>query len=109
MDTQTKSLIGSLLLGVAGMATGWLASHNIIPPADVSADTATIAAFVTFTAGAAVAWYKHQQASQTSMIQAVNAAPNGVKVVADDARSAPIATVNSPQPVLNAPIKEAGK
>ena len=98
MDTQTKSLIGSLLLGVAGMATGWLASHNIIPAADVSADTATIAAFVTFAAGAAVAWYKHQQASQTSMIQAVNAAPNGVKVVPE---SSPTPSVSAPQPALN--------
>lgn len=96
MDPQSKSLLTSLVLGVAGIATGYLASHNIIPAADVTTDTAIVGSFLTLAGGAAIAWYKTHQVSQPAMIQAVNKADNGVKVVPDDARSAPIAAVNAP-------------
>ena len=84
------SLVGSLIIAAAGMAVGWLASHNIIPSADVTQDTALVATAISGAIGAAVIWYKARQSTQTKMIQSVNAADNGVKVVPATAIVAPV-------------------
>lgn len=54
-------------------------------------DTVAATAIATGIVAAWSAWTN----SKTAMIQSVNAADNGVKVVANDARAAPIATVSA--------------
>lgn len=104
-NPQNNSLLTSMALGAAGIAAGWLASHNIIPAADVTTDTAVIGSFVLLAGGAAIAWYKRLQVSQRAMIKSVNQSNNGVVVVpAVSASSAAIMPVSAP---LAGP--EAGK
>jgi hypothetical protein len=98
MNTTTTSVIGSLGLALAGMIVGWLASHNIIPAADVSADTALIGSIVVGAIGAGIVWFKRNMATPAAQITAVNQTDNGVKVVANSPANAAI-------PVVKAPLK----
>lgn len=95
MNTTTTSIVGSLALALAGMIVGWLASHNIIPSADVSTDTAAICAIIVGAIGAGIVWFKRNMATPAAHIVAVNTANNGVKVVA----------ATSPSPTVNIPLK----
>ena len=94
MDPQLKSILSTILLTLDTSLAGAAVHAGWIPGTDQS----TIAADLTTTALAliagALAWYKARQVSQTSMIQAVNAADNGVKVVSETATTA--APVNVP-------------
>lgn len=96
MDPQLKMMLTSFGSIVATAVASWAASKGLIS----AGDQANLANSLLTVAGAAVAgllaWYAHRQTSQKSMIQAVNSADNGVKVVANDARSAPIAPVSGP-------------
>lgn len=94
-NTPTTSIIGSVGLVVAGLVAGWLASHNIIPAADVAQDTALIGTVIVGVIGTAVVWFKAAMATKAAQIQAVNTTDNGVKVVA--------ATVTAP--TVTAPLK----
>lgn len=94
MDPQLKSICTSILLAAATAIAAWAAGHGIIPGSQ-QGDFANMLVTVAFGLGAAgIAWYKKRQQSQEVLIKAVNAADNGVKVVADTA----------PAPVVNAPI-----
>ena len=94
MDPQLKSVLTSLGLAAATAVASWAATRGYITPDQQSA---VVTGLVTIGGGvvaAAVLEYKRRMVSQTSMIQAVNAADNGVKVVAS--------TVSAPQ--ANVPI-----
>jgi len=93
MDAQTKSIVSSIVLMLATSAATWLASHGLIPSGDV-ASIANDIVFCVFALGSlALLWYKKQQHTPAAQIAAVNAADNGVKVVA---ASVPAAIVNAP-------------
>ena len=94
-NNTATSIVGSIGLALAGMAVGWLASHNIIPEADVAPATATLAAIIIGVIGAGIVWFKGAMATKAAQIQAVNTADNGVKVVA----------AATPAPVVTAPLK----
>lgn len=96
-NPQNNSLLTSLALGAAGIATGYLAENHIIPAADVTTDTAMIGAFITFALGVGVALYKRAQVSQRAMMKSVNQTNNGVVVVPTVAAiSAGIQPVSTP-------------
>src|ERR1700679_630106 len=92
MNGPATSVIGSLGVMLSGIIVGWLVSHNIIPAADVTQDTALIGSILVGVLGAALVWFKANSATLTSHIAAVNAAP-GVKVVSE---SSPAAQVSVP-------------
>lgn len=81
MDPQLKSMITSAELGAAGLVAGWAVHAGIVTAADQSALAAQLVAIGAGIVAIAVAWYKRRQMSQTAMIQHINAADNGVKVV----------------------------
>ena len=93
----TVSLIGSGALFAAGALVGWLATHNIIPAADVTQDTAVVASILVGAIGAGVGYFKMKQAAPDALIKQVNAdLTNGVKVVPV---SSPTPAVPVSQPV----------
>ena len=96
MDPQLKMVLTSMGGAVATAVATWAASNGLISAGDQVNFANALVTVGSATVGGLLVWYAHHQTSQKSMIQAVNAAPNGVKVVADDARSAPIATVSEP-------------
>lgn len=83
MDGQTKSILTSIMMGLATGAAGWLASHGLIPNGDQAtiANDLTLAALGGFTM--IVLWWKQRQHTPAALIAQVNHADNGVKVVAD--------------------------
>lgn len=85
MDAQLKSILTSIALAGATALTTWLVSHGYIPGSDQSTFTADIMTAGAALATAALGWYKERQHTPAAQIQAVNAADNGVKVVAADA------------------------
>lgn len=84
MNGPMTSIIGSIALAAATFIAGWLASHNIIPTADVTKDTALICTAIVGALGAGFVWFKAHMATASSHIAAVNAIP-GIKVVAENA------------------------
>lgn len=96
MDPQLKMILTSMGGAVATAIATWAASKGLISAGDQVNDANALVTVGSASVGGLLVWYAHRQTSQKAMIQAVNAAPNGVKVVADDARSAPIAAVNEP-------------
>lgn len=100
MDPVVKSVLTSIALSAAGSIVTWAVQGGFVAQDQAASLTTNLGAMivggVTAAIGAALVWYKARQHTQAAMIQAVNAAPNGVKVVADDARSAPIASVSGP-------------
>lgn len=81
------SIVGSLMLGASGIAIGWLSKNNLIPAADVNADTVALSTYLTTGAlaavGVGVMWFKGMMSTKVAHIEAVNSGDNGVKVVAD--------------------------
>ena len=95
MNGPTTSIIGSIGLALAGVVVGWLASHNIIPAADVTADTALIGTGIVGAIGAGIVWFKAHTSTTTAKIQSINTEDNGVKVV----------SAASPSPPVSEPLK----
>lgn len=106
MDPQVKMVLTSMGGALATAVATWAASKGLISASDQVNDANALVTVGSAVVGGLLVWYAHHQTSQKSMIaalpqaamiQAVNADKNnGVKVVADDARSAPIAAVNEP-------------
>jgi hypothetical protein len=95
INTPMTSIIGSVALAGAGLVVGWLASHNIIPAADVTADTALVCSLIVGAIGAGIVWFKAHMATPAAHIAAVNSDTTpGVKVVSSASAS----------PQVNAPI-----
>lgn len=97
MDPQNKSMLTTIIGYAAVALAAWASGHGLI---DAGQQTALVNILVTVvgTVGAAgVAWWKQRNQSPKALIQAVNSADNGVKVV----------PVNSPGMVVNEPIKGA--
>jgi hypothetical protein len=95
MNTATTSIVGSLALALAGMIVGWLASHNIIPAADITQDTALIGTALVGFLGAALVWFKANSATLTAHIAAVNATGT-VKTVPVDAPAPMVSVAPTP-------------
>ena len=82
MDPQIKSLLTTIAGYFAtGLAT-WATGIGIIPAEDKSSLVNILVAIVLWTVAGGIAEYKRRSQSQASLITAVNAADNGVKVVA---------------------------
>ena len=80
----------------AAMSVAGYAVHvGIIMPDGQSALATELVAVGAGAITVAIGWYKARQVSQTAMIQAVNSADNGVKVVASSATA----------PKVDAPLK----
>lgn len=95
-NAVVKSAISSIVLYLIGMAAGKLG----LTPDQATGLSNALITVITVGGGSLIAliitWWKARKHTQAAQIQAVNAADNGVKVVADDARAAPIATVSGP-------------
>ena len=90
MDPQVKSVLTSLGMAAATAVASWAAAKGF-----VSSDQQAGLVNALLTVGAAavaagLGWYKSHMVSQKSMIQAVNAADNGVKVVASTEQAMPV-------------------
>lgn len=96
MDPILKSTITSVLTYGLGAAGAWAVAQGYITKDQAASLTTDIIGGGSVLIGGLLVWYKARQHTQAAQIQAVNAADNGVKVVADDARAAPIATVSAP-------------
>lgn len=97
MTPGSNSALTSVIGALAVMLATWLASHNLIPNADVGTDAAAIGSFILLAGGVALGWYKTRQVTQTAMIKSVNATSNGVVVVPKaSADAAGITPVSAP-------------
>lgn len=94
MDPQTKSVLTSVAMtGAAALAT-WAVGHGFVSAQDQTALVDILVTVAGAVATAGLGWYKARGQSPKALIQAVNAADNGVKVV-DAKASAP--AVNEPK------------
>jgi hypothetical protein len=94
LDPQLKSIMTSVLLAIATAATTWGVAHGLVPSADQNVIANDLVTAIFAGATGLVGWWKARQVAPKALIDAVNAADNGVKVVSVMA-SAP--TVNAPQ------------
>lgn len=84
IDPEVKSLLTTFLgYAATGLAT-WATGIGIVPNADRASFINIVVAAVLWLIAAAIGWYKKKANSKDSMIKAVNAVQNGVKVVASD-------------------------
>jgi len=81
MDPQVKSLLTSLGLSAATALSAWAVSKGLIPGADQASFANDLVALASGLVAIGLAWWKARQLSQPAMVQAVNQADNGVKVV----------------------------
>ena len=95
MDPQLKSALTSLGAIATGAVATWAVSKGLITSADQATVAGALLAIGSAVVGVGLVWFKSRQLSQTAMIQAINAAPNGVKVVPND----------SPTPAVNFPLR----
>lgn len=95
MDPVLKSTLTSFATIGVGSALGWAVTQGYITKDQASTLTADIIGGGSIAIAGALVWYKARQHTQAAMIQTVNAADNGVKVVA-------AATV---APQVNGPLK----
>lgn len=95
MDPQVKSAVTSFGLAVATAVASWAASKGLISDGDRTNFTTALVTVGGFLVAAALTWWKARQHSQPALIQAVNEADNGVKVVASTAAA----------PQVNEPLK----
>jgi hypothetical protein len=95
MDPQIKSIATSVLLAGATALTTWMVAHGLLSADQQSAIAQDLVGVVSAGLGAAVVWWKSTQHTQTNMIQEVNKADNGVKVVPNAVAAEPV----------NAPLK----
>lgn len=93
MDPQLKSILTSLLMTLTTGAATWLASKGLIATGDESVFATWLMSGILYAVTALIFWYKQRQQTQTALIQAVNHADNGVKVVP---ATAPVDAVNQP-------------
>lgn len=96
MDPQLKMVLTTVGGAAATAVATWAASKGLISASDQVNDANALVTLGSAAVGGVLVWYAHRQTSQKAMIQAVNAADNGVKVVADNARAAPIPAVSEP-------------
>jgi len=95
MDPKTLSLLTTIVGYAATAVATYAANKGVIPGGDQTALANQITLLVSGGVAAAIGFYKLQQHTPTAQIAAVNAADNGVKVVAESA----------PAPQVNAPLK----
>ncbi len=95
MDPQLKSLMTSVLLAGATAFTTWAVAHGLASPDSAAAIQNGLVALAGGLITAGIGWWKARAGSQKAMIQAVNKADNGVKVV----------PVETPGQVVNGPLK----
>ena len=95
MDPQIKSILSSVGLALATSVAGYAVHAGIVPSDDQSVLANQLVLLASGFIGAGLAWYKARQVSQAVMIQQINAADNGVKVVPS----------TSPSPPVNQPLK----
>lgn len=81
MDPQLKMVLTSMGGALATAVATWAASCGLISAGDQVNFANALVTVGSAAVGAVLVWYAHRQTSQKSMIQAVNAADNGVKVV----------------------------
>ena len=95
MDPQLKSLVTSVGMVLATSVASWAVSKGIIPSGDQSTLTNDIVLVVSTIITALLAWWKTHAVSPKAMINAINTADNGVKVVSESV----------PGPKVDAPTK----
>jgi hypothetical protein len=95
MDPQIQSLLTSVGLAAATSVAAWAASKGFISTGDQSTFATDLLGVVGGIVAAGLAYWKTRTVTQTAMIQAVNKADNGVKVVASTAAA----------PQVSAPLK----
>jgi hypothetical protein len=83
MDPQVSSILTSIGLAVASSVAAYAASKGLIPSADQNTIANDLVTLGSGLAAAGLAWYKARQHSQKAMIDEINTADNGVKVVSD--------------------------
>ena len=81
MDPQIQSVLTSVALSLATAVATWASTLGIVPSADKDSFANILVSVFLWLVTAAIGWYKTRALSQKAMIQAVNAADNGVKVV----------------------------
>lgn len=96
MDPQVKSILTTIVGSIAAAVAASAATHGWINTSQTSAFSDIIVTIVGAAVTAGIGWYKARQSSQATMIQAINKADNGVKVVA----------ARESAPAVNGPIKE---
>ena len=108
MDPQIQSVLTSVALSLATAVATWASTLGIVPSADKDSFANILVSVFLWLVTAAIGWYKTRALSQkamiqalpqTAMIQAINAADNGVKVVLQSA----------PAPAVNGPITPTAK
>ena len=90
MDPQVKSFLTSFGIFLATSVASWAVSVGIIPEGQQSTVANTIVAFGGYAMAAGLAWWKTRTHTQSALIAAVNAADNGVKVVAQSANASQV-------------------
>jgi predicted phage tail protein len=93
MDPQLKSILTTIVGSVAAAVAASAATHGWINTSQTSAFTDILVTVAGALVTAGVGWYKARQNTQKAMIQNINAADNGVKVVSAEA---PVQAVNVP-------------
>ena len=96
MDPTLKSTLTSIVVAVCG---GGLAAIGITTTQGQATVAQAIVGAAALIVGAAVTWWKSRQHTPAAQIAVVNAADNGVKVVAE----------SSPAPVVTQPLKGTSK
>jgi hypothetical protein len=95
MDPITKSVLTSVGMSLSMGAVGWAVTKGVVPAADQS----VLANDLVLVAGAGLTvlfgWLKKLAVSQPVMMQAINDAPNGAKVV-DEKLAVGIPAINEP-------------
>jgi hypothetical protein len=95
MDPQIQSVITSAGVLLAGGIATWAASRGLVDQNDQAGLTNGLVTVGGAAAAGVFVWWKARAHSPAAAIQAVNAADNGVKVVA----------ASSPSPQINVPLK----
>jgi hypothetical protein len=93
MNPQLQSVLTSAGLAASSSVAAWAVSKGFIPGSDQSSFANDLVTVGSGLVAAGLAYWKTRQVSQKAMIQAVNAADNGVKVVANTTSAL---TVNAP-------------
>jgi hypothetical protein len=96
MNPQAKSILTSVLMGLATSVATWAATVGIIPSSQESTIANALVAGLLYLIAGVLVWYKQRSHNQTNLIAAVNNADNGLKVVVNDAASAQIPPVAAP-------------
>lgn len=95
MDPVLKSTLTSLASVGVGSALGWAVTQGYLTKDQAATLTTEIVGGGSIAIGGLLIWYKARQHTKVAQIQAVNAADNGVKVVASA----------SPSPKVEEPLK----